>query len=65
MAVDLDELMPRKKKPETVLGEDLSAKSVHELEERIAALEAEITRTREALNARAKTKNAADALFKR
>ena len=65
MAIDLDELMPRKKGPETVLGEDLSAKSVHELEERIAALEAEIARTREALSARGKTKSAADALFKR
>jgi uncharacterized small protein (DUF1192 family) len=65
MAIDLDELMPRKPKPATVLGEDLSAKSVHELEERIAALEAEIARTREALSARSKTKNAADALFKR
>ena len=65
MAIDLDELAPRKPKPETVLGEDLSAKSVHELEARIAALELEITRTKEALRSRAATKNAADAIFRR
>ncbi|HEY4266465.1 MAG TPA: DUF1192 domain-containing protein [Micropepsaceae bacterium] len=63
MAIDLDELMPRKPKVETVLGEDLSAKSAHELEGRIAILEAEIARTKEALTARAATKNAADAFF--
>ncbi|HXI99993.1 MAG TPA: DUF1192 domain-containing protein [Micropepsaceae bacterium] len=65
MAIDLDELMPKKPKVEPVTGEDLSAKSVHELEARIATLEAEIARTKEALNARVATKNAADAIFKR
>jgi uncharacterized small protein (DUF1192 family) len=65
MAIDLDELAPRKPKPETVLGQDLSTMSAHELEARIAALEAEIVRTREALRSRATTKNAADAFFKR
>jgi len=65
MAIDLDELMPRKPKPETVLGQDLSVMSVHELEGRIAALEAEIVRSREALHSRAATKSAADAFFKR
>jgi uncharacterized small protein (DUF1192 family) len=65
MAIDLDELAPRKPKPQTVLGEDLSAMSAHELEARIAALEAEITRTREALRSRSATKNAADSFFKR
>ena len=65
MAIDLDELMPRKPKTETVLGEDLSAMSVHELEARIASLEAEIVRTKEALRTRAATKSAADAFFKR
>jgi uncharacterized small protein (DUF1192 family) len=64
MAIDLDELMPRKPKPETVLGQDLTAMSVHELEARIAALEAEIVRSREALRARSATKSAADAFFK-
>jgi uncharacterized small protein (DUF1192 family) len=65
MAIDTDELLPRKPKTETVLGEDISAKSVHELEARIAALEAEIKRTSDALVSRAATKNAADAFFKR
>ena len=65
MAIDLDELAPRKPKGEIILGEDLSALSVHELEKRIAALEAEIARTKEALRSRAATKNAADAFFKR
>ena len=65
MAIDLDELAPRKPKPETVVGQDLSAMSAHELEARIAALKAEIVRTREALRSRATTKNAADAFFKR
>ena len=65
MAIDLDELAPRKPKPETVLGQDLSAMSVHELEARIAALEAEIVRSKDALRSRASTRNAADAVFKR
>jgi len=65
MAIDLDELMPRKPKGETVIGQDLSAMSVHELEARIVSLEAEITRTKDALRARDATKNAADAFFKR
>ena len=65
MAIDLDELAPRKPKPEIALGEDLSTKSAHELEARIGALEAEILRTREALKARVATKSSADAFFKR
>jgi uncharacterized small protein (DUF1192 family) len=65
MAIDLDELAPRKPKQETVLGQDLSAMSVHELEARIADLEAEIVRTKEALRSRTATKSAADAFFKR
>jgi uncharacterized small protein (DUF1192 family) len=65
MAIDLDELMPRKPKAETVIGEDISTKSAHELEARIATLEAEIARTKDALLARVATKSAADAFFKR
>jgi len=65
MAIDLDELAPRKPKPDMAIGEDLSAKSAHELEARIAALETEIARTKEALKARAATRNAADSFFKR
>ena len=65
MAIDLDELEPRKPKLDIVLGEDLSALSAHELEKRIAALEAEIGRAKNALQSRATTKSAADAFFKR
>lgn len=65
MAIDLDELEPRKPKLDIVLGEDLSALSAHELDKRIAALEAEIARAKDALRSRATTKSAADAFFKR
>jgi uncharacterized small protein (DUF1192 family) len=65
MPIDPDELLPRKKPPEIVLGEDLSAKSEHELVERIAALEAEITRCREAINARQSTRASADSIFRK
>jgi uncharacterized small protein (DUF1192 family) len=65
MASDPDELMPRKPKVETVVGEDISTKSVHELEARIATLELEIARTKDALSSRVATKSAADAFFKR
>jgi uncharacterized small protein (DUF1192 family) len=65
MAIDPEELLPRKKRAEIVLGEDISAMSAHELELRIAALEAEIARSREAIAARNATKSAAAAVFKR
>jgi len=65
MPIDPEELLPRKKLPDIVLGEDISAMSAHELERRIAALETEIARSREAITARNATKSAADAFFKR
>jgi uncharacterized small protein (DUF1192 family) len=65
MAIDPEELLPRKPKQEIAIGEDLSTHSVFELEARIAALEAEIGRTKTELAARASTKSAADAFFKR
>ena len=65
MPIDPDELLPRKKTPDIVLGEDLSATSVHELEARIGALEAEISRCREAIVARRATKSAADSVFRK
>ncbi|HEX3430849.1 MAG TPA: DUF1192 domain-containing protein [Rhizomicrobium sp.] len=65
MPIDLDELLPRKKPPEIVLGEDLSAKSEHELIERIAALEAEVARCRQAIDARKSTRAAADSVFRK
>jgi len=65
MPIDPDELLPRKKAPDLVLGEDLSAMSEHELEARIARLEGEIARCREAILARRATRSAADSVFKR
>lgn len=65
MPIDPDELLPRKKKlTEVELGQDLSAMSEHELEARIAALDEEIARCRDAINSRQATKNAARAFFK-
>ena len=46
------------------LGEDLSRISVTELDERVAALEAEIERVRSEIAAKKKHAAAADALFK-
>jgi uncharacterized small protein (DUF1192 family) len=65
MAIDPEELLPRKPAPEVVIGQDISTLSVTELEQRIAELEAEIARSKEALKARAATKNAAESVFKR
>jgi uncharacterized small protein (DUF1192 family) len=63
--MDLDDLQPRKKPPEIVLGEDIGALSAHELEARIARLEEEIARCREAIRARLATKSAAENFFKK
>jgi uncharacterized small protein (DUF1192 family) len=65
MAIDPEELLPRKTKAASAIGEDLSNLSVEELEARIASLEGEIERTKAALKARVATKNAAEGIFKR
>lgn len=65
MPIDLDELLPKKKKPEIVLGEDLSAMSEHELVARIAALEEEIVRCGDAITSRRSTRDAADSVFRK
>jgi uncharacterized small protein (DUF1192 family) len=65
MAVDPEELMPKKKRSAIVLGEDLSDLSAPELESRIGELETEIARCREAIAARNATKAAAATFFKR
>ena len=65
MATDPDELLPRKPAPEIAIGQDISTLSVIELEQRISTLKGEIIRSEEALKARATTKNAAEAVFKR
>ena len=64
--MDSDDLEPRRKKlPDIVLGEDISALSAHELEARIVRLEEEIARLREAIRARGATRSAAETFFKR
>jgi uncharacterized small protein (DUF1192 family) len=64
MPIDPDELSPRIKTPEFTLGQDLSAMSEGELAARIAAMEGEIARCREAIKARQATRNAAAAFFR-
>ncbi|AMS40411.1 hypothetical protein AA2016_1478 [Aminobacter aminovorans] len=56
---------PIKKKPVHEIGQDLSLLSVGELNERIAALRAEIRRLEAELTVKGSTKSAAEALFKR
>jgi uncharacterized small protein (DUF1192 family) len=66
MAIDPEELLPRKKKlTELTLGEDLSAMSEHELVERIGQIEAEIVRCRDAIKTRQSTKSSAEAFFRK
>jgi uncharacterized small protein (DUF1192 family) len=65
MPIDPEELQPRKKLPDLVLGEDISALSAHELEARIARLDEEIVRCKAAIQARHATKSAAENFFKR
>jgi len=65
VAIDPDENQPRKKPPAIVIGEDLSTMSEHELIARIALLESEVERSREAIDARKSTKAAADAFFRK
>jgi uncharacterized small protein (DUF1192 family) len=59
----MDEETVRRPKGHEV-GMLLDAMSVEELQDRIALLEAEIVRLRGAIEARNKTRNAADAVFK-
>jgi uncharacterized small protein (DUF1192 family) len=62
--MDWDDLKPKPPKAITV-GEDLKTLSIAELNERIAALGAEIERTRTELQAKQAHEAAAAALFKR
>jgi uncharacterized small protein (DUF1192 family) len=66
--MDLDDLQPRRK-PDDALAEltrqDLDPLSVDELGERIAALEAELERTRAKLAGAQSFRSVADSLFKK
>jgi uncharacterized small protein (DUF1192 family) len=65
MPIDPDDLPIRKKATEILLSADLYAMSEPDLAERIALLEGEIVRCREAIQKRQATKNAADSFFKK
>ena len=61
-----EDLEPRPQRGEPLRAlsrEDLDIYSIEDLDERIAALQAEITRARAAIDAKRSKKNAADALF--
>ncbi|QCQ98417.1 MULTISPECIES: DUF1192 domain-containing protein [Brevundimonas] len=61
-----EDLEPRPQRGEPLRAlsrEDLDVYAVEDLQERIAALEAEITRSRAAIETKRSKKNAADALF--
>jgi uncharacterized small protein (DUF1192 family) len=60
--MDADEV--RKKPSSHEVGMLLDAMSVDELRQRIALLEAEIGRLKDAIGAREKTRSAAESLFK-
>lgn len=61
-----EDLEPRPQRGEPLRAlsrEDLDVYAVEDLQERIAALEAEIVRSRAAIETKRSNKNAADALF--
>ena len=63
MAFDPDE-RPRPKPPAHEMGQDLSSLSVHELDERIAALREEVARLEAARSRKLASKDAAQGFFK-
>jgi uncharacterized small protein (DUF1192 family) len=65
MPLDLEDLAPRKKLPDIILGEEIATLSAHELETRIARLEEEIARCRKAIAARHATRSAAENFFRK
>lgn len=60
--MDLDD--PPRKPPGHLIGENLDAISVAELEHRIQALESEISRIRDEIAKKLASRNAADAFFR-
>ena len=59
--MDTDDLEPRPRKPQKL---DFEVMSVEQLNEHIAALEAEIARARAAIAAKTKARGAAESVFK-
>ena len=62
--MDLDDLQPRKKLPDIVLGEDISALSAHELESASPGWKRKSRAAAQAIEARHATKSAAENFFK-
>jgi len=60
----IEEEMVKPKKPGPAAGEDLSALSVEELEDRVIVFEAEIARLKAAIAAKQSSKQTADSFFK-
>lgn len=61
-----EDLEPRRRRDEALMSlrrEDLDLYAIEDLEERISELEAEIARSRAAIEAKRSKKSAADALF--
>lgn len=56
---------PRKKVDEILIGQDISLLSEYELTARIAAMETEIARYRQAIVSRQVSRSAADNVFKK
>ena len=67
MAMDVDDSLPRKSRDlvAELARQDLDPFSVEELQERIAALEAEIARSKQRIERAVNHRASADALFKR
>lgn len=59
-----DDMKPRPKPPEHVVGQDLSTLSVHELKERIQILRDEIARLEADMAAKQSSRSAAESIFR-
>lgn len=62
--MDPEELFPKRRKSEIVIGEDLALLSVEELRTRIETLTAEIERLKAAIAGKESSRAAADAVFR-
>ena len=59
-----DDLEPRRKRQEIVLGEDLATLSIEELGERISACESEIAKIRNAIDEKQRSEATASTFFR-
>ncbi|MFO1090404.1 MAG: DUF1192 domain-containing protein [Hyphomicrobiales bacterium] len=63
--MDPEDLLPKKRRTEIVIGEDVTLLSVAELEHRIDLLKGEIERLTAAIGSKKDSRQAADSFFKR